>query len=203
MNKKELKKIKARLKNKKEIKQNNLSNLLFKFFSNILFIIILTIINLIIFKKSPSYKDSFYKNIYDTNISFASINNTYKKLFGSPMPFSDFLLKHEQSVFTEKIKYYNSTNYKEGVQLKVDKNYLVPSLESGMVVFIGDKENYPNTIIIEQVNGIEVWYSNIENVNVDMYDYIEKGKIIGSTIDDNLYLVYKKDGEILNYNDYI
>ena len=72
-----------------------------------------------------------------------------------------------------------------------------------MVVFIGDKENYPNTIIVEQVNGIEVWYSNIENVNVDMYDYIEKGKIIGSTIDDNLYLVYKKDGEILNYNDYI
>ncbi len=85
----------------------------------------------------------------------------------------------------------------------VANNYLVPSLESGMVVFIGDKDNYPNTIIIEQVNGINVWYSNIENINVNLYDYIDKGTLLGSTINDELYLVYKKDGKTLDYNDYI
>lgn len=45
---------------------------------------------------------------------------------------------------------------------RVSNNYLVPTLESGIVVFMGEKEGYGKTIIIEQINGIDVWYSNIE-----------------------------------------
>ena len=70
-----------------------------------------------------------------------------------------------------------------------------------MVIFVGEKENYGNTVIIEQVNGVEVWYSNIKS-SVKIYDYIEKGSLIGEA-DGTLYLVFKKDGNILNYEDYI
>ncbi len=192
-----------RLSNYETKKNNSNNNFFYKFGLKVLFVILLTISILIILKKYPNLKEKFYTEVYEKNISFASINNLYKNTFGNPIPFSNYFESKTKPVFSEKLHYYQSSKYQDGVKLVVDKNYLVPSLESGMIVFIGDKDNYPNTVIIEQVNGIDVWYSNLENINVNLYDYIDKGSLIGSTIDDNLYLVYKKDGKVLDYNDYI
>ncbi|MCI8777964.1 MAG: peptidoglycan DD-metalloendopeptidase family protein [Bacilli bacterium] len=206
---KDIEKIKMQMKEKrsrnyeKKDKTNVSNNILYKIGLKFLITILLTISTLIILKKFPNLKDKFYNEIYEKNISFASINHFYKNTFGSPIPFSDYFENKIKPVFNEKLTYYSSEQYQDGVKLMVANNYLVPSLESGMVVFIGDKDNYPNTIIIEQVNGINVWYSNIENINVNLYDYIDKGTLLGSTINDELYLVYKKDGKTLDYNDYI
>lgn len=200
----DINKIKNEMKKKRgKIANKNESNFFYKTIIKLLIVILSTILLLIIFKKNPKLKDSFYENVYETNITFASINNFYQNLFGSPIPFSDYIESKTQPVFSEKLKYYKKQDYLDGVKLNVNKNYLVPAIESGMVVFIGDKENYPNTLIIEQVNGINVWYSNVENINVNLYDYVDKGSLVASTIGDELYLVYKKNGEILDYNDYI
>ena len=91
----------------------------------------------------------------------------------------------------------------DGVELEVASNYLVPNLESGMVIFVGEKENLGKTVIIEQVNGVEVWYSNLSSININIYDYVEKGSLIGEVSDQKLYLTFKKDGQILNYEYYI
>ena len=68
---------------------------------------------------------------------------------------------------------------------------------------MGNKEGYGNTIIIEQINGIDVWYSNITTTDIKLYDYIEKGKLIGEVVDQKLYMVFQQDGKILNYKEYI
>ena len=80
---------------------------------------------------------------------------------------------------------------------------MVPTLESGIVVFIGEKEGYGSTVIIEQVDGIDVWYSNIKANNIKMYDYIEKGSLIGEVKGKKLYMVFQKDGAFLDYKKYI
>ena len=80
---------------------------------------------------------------------------------------------------------------------------MIPTLESGVIVFIGEKEEYGKTIIIEQINGIEVFYANIEPINLKLYDYIEKGSLLGEAKNNKLYLVFSKDGKYLNYKDYI
>ena len=41
------------------------------------------------------------------------------------------------------------------------------------------------------------------NSNVKLYDYIEKGEILGDTLNNDLYLVYKKEGSTVNYEEYI
>ena len=92
---------------------------------------------------------------------------------------------------------------KKMLELKVDKNYMVPALDSGIVVFIGDKEDYKDTVIVQQANGIDVWYSNVSVDNLKLYDYIEKGSLIGEVKTDSLYMVFKKDGKVLDYKDYI
>ena len=175
---------------------------IYNFIIRFMLVIIITFLCLIGFKKDSSFKSLFYNNVLNNNFSFVSVNNYYKKIFGSPIPFSDFFLKKESSVFNEKLNYNSLSSFLDGVILDVDYNYLVPSISNGMVIFIGDKDDYKNSIIVLQDDGVEVWYSNL-NSNVLLYDYVEKGDFIGSCIDDKLYLNFKKNGISLDYNDYI
>ena len=68
------------------------------------------------------------------------------------------------------IEEYNS--YYDGYKLIVNNKYLVPIIESGIVVFIGDIDNYGYTIIIEGIDGVDIWYANVENTSLKVYDYV-------------------------------
>ena len=170
------------------------------FISKVLITIILVLIVLIGFKKSTSFKDTIYKNVYDKNISFSYLNTLYNKYLGSIIPFK--LDIGITPVFNETLKYSKISPYLDGVKLDVFNNYLIPAINDGIVVFVGEKEGYGNTIILLGSDNIEVWYGNISN-NVKLYDYVSKGSYIGDTLNDNLYLVFKRDGEILNYEEYL
>lgn len=172
-----------------------------RFLNKLLISSLLTIVSLICFKKDSSFKRLFYDNVLDVNFNFAYLNNLYKSYFGGVLPFSDFF-ESTESVFSESLEYSDSHDYLDGVSLDVSSNYLVPSLDSGLVVFIGDKEGYGNTVIIQTAGGIDIWYSNISDLNVSMYDYVSKGSLIGNC-NSNLYLVFKKNGEVLDYKKYI
>lgn len=174
-----------------------------KFIIKTLILIVLTLSVLIGLKSSLKFKTIFYENVYNTHFSFAKVNKLYQDMFGSPIPFKDLFKKDTMPVFNEKLSYKTASKYYDGVNLEVEDNLLVPILESGMVVFIGEKENYGNTVIIEQIDGIDIWYGNVTNVNIKLYDYVEKGNILGNAEGKNLYLVYKKDGKTLDYSKYL
>ena len=95
------------------------------------------------------------------------------------------------------------SKFKDGVELIVNENYLVPVIESGIVVYMGEKEDYGYTIIVEQVNGIDVSYSSINPIDIKIYDYVEKGTLLGETKSNKLYLIFQKNGEYLDYKKYI
>lgn len=191
---------KKKSKKEKPVKKYNWH--IFTFVNQLCITIILTLLTLIILKSNSKLKQGFYKQVYENNFSFSEVNELYKKYFGSSIPFKDFFVS-TKPVFNEKLTYIEANKYIDGVKLTVDNKYLVPNQLSGLVVFIGEKEGYGNTVIIQQANGVDLWYGNIEDVSVKLYDYVEQGDLIGATKDTNLYLVYKKDGEVLNYEDYI
>lgn len=137
------------------------------------------------------------KYLLETNFEFSKINTLYNKYIGKLTDENTEVVSGNQL-----LEYTSKEKYNDGVKLTVSENYNVNLLESGIVVYIGEKEGYGNTIIVQQSNGIDAWYGNIENVDVKIYDYIEKGTIIGNA-NKTLYLVFQKNGEILNYEDYI
>lgn len=163
---------------------------------------LILLISLCCVKTNPDIKKWIDKNVFHTNFSFAKINKTYEKYFGNIFPLSAINSK-TKPVFQEKLVYKAKEAYKEGVKLTVDTNYLVPVIESGIVVFIGNKDNYGNTIIIQQVNGIDLWYVGVQNTNIKIYDYIEKGDLLGEAIANEIYLYYQKSGEFLDYKEYL
>ena len=182
--------------NKKE------KNRLKSFVNKLLIVIILFLANLILIKSNQTYRDFIEENIYNNNFSFAKIKNFYNKYLGG-VETLDRLVNNTTEVFNETLKYNSESIYYDGVKLEVQNNYLVPILEEGMVVFIGEKENYGNTIIIQGLNGIDIWYGNMSNTSVKLYDYVEKGALLGEVKDNNLYLAYSKDNKFLNYKDYL
>lgn len=187
------KKFKKKLVLKKSIKN---------FISKCLITIILFLVCLILTKENSSFKNKIIKYVYEDRFKFTELKSIYEKYFGKILSV-DKVIPTEEKVFDEKISYQKANVYKDGVLLKVDDNYLVPTLESGIVVFIGDKEGYGKTIIIEQINGIDVWYCNISSKDIKMYDYIEKGSLLGEVEDNKLYMVFQKDGKYLDYKEYI
>ena len=184
---------------KKVNNSNKLTKVIANFISRSLVTVIIFLVGLIICKNNASMKEFINKNIYTNSIKFTQIKNKYDKYLGKYFGTKNTTT----SVFTEKLSYNKANVYKDGVKLTVSDKYLVPALESGIVVFIGNKEEYGNTVIIEQIDGINVWYSNIEQKDIKMYDYVEKGSLIGEVKNKNLYLIFQKDGKYLDYKKYI
>lgn len=198
---------KERIKNKhrkREITKKEKKSFSYTYyFSRLLITIILTLITLIALKQNDKWKKTFHKYIFEKNISFASINKLYEDKFGSALPFKDILQSETETVFEEKLTYKEANKYLDGAKLTVNTNYLVPALETGMVVFVGEKEKYGKCIIIEGTNGVEIWYGNMNKTNVKVYDFIDKGSYLGETNKNTLYLIFKKDGKALDYTKYI
>lgn len=185
--------LKKRLILKKQIRQALTKTLL---------TIIVLLIGMITIKDNPKTKILIQENIYEKSLKFTKAKQLYQKYFGSILSI-DKLVYEESPVFNENMTYTEKNTYKDGVALTVAKGYMVPTLESGIVVYVGEKEGYGHTIIIEQINGIDVFYSNIITENIKLYDYIEKGDYIGQVKTDKLYLVFQKNGKVLDYKEYL
>lgn len=176
--------VKEKLVLRKEIK---------KIIYKILYTIIIFLIGMISVKQNPELKDSINKTIYKDSPNYVKARSIYKKYFSS------YINKNtDQDVFSEKLTYIKSTKSKDGVLLKVDKSYIVPTIESGIIIYL-EKDK----VIISQVNGINVEYSNLKINNYKLYDYIEKGKPLGEAKDEKLYLKFEKEGKYLDYKKYI
>ena len=183
---------------KKLVLKKNVRN----FITRALITVIIFLIGMILVRSDYSIKNCILKQVYDTNCKFTKIKSVYEKYFGNILSV-DKLAIDEKQVFQESLSYQKANSYLDGVKLKVSENYMVPVLESGIVIFMGEKDGYGNTVVIEQVDGIDVYYSNISTDGIKLYDYVEKGKLLGEAQDEKLYLVFQKDGSYLNYKEYI
>lgn len=179
--------------NKKKTKNKLLSLL-----NKILLCTIIGLVSMILIKKNPSFSNFIKNDVLKDNISFAYIKKIYNKYLGDILPEKK---DKEVSVFNEKIDYIKKEKYLNGYKLEVSDNYLVPVLNDGIVVYIGEKENYGNIIIIEQSDGTSMWYGNI-NSSIKLYDYVKKGSFLGEA-NKSLILVMEKDGEYLDIENII
>lgn len=184
-------------KDNKSSKSNLFKNIVLR----VLITIIVTLILLIGFKMNNNFKKTFYHYVYEENFPFSAVKNFLQEKFGTSLTFDKIVTDEE--VFNEKLSYKNKSLYHDGVKLTVSSEYMIPSLESGIVVYIGEKENYKQVVIVQQMNGVDVWYGNIKQANVKLYDYVEKGSLIGQVDNKTLYLVFQKEGKFVDYQSYL
>lgn len=153
----------------------------------------------IIFTNTSDKNLLLYKEyVLTESLPFTKIKSIYEDLFGEVLPKSE----NTQMVMNGHLVYKDIKSYKDGEVLTLSKGTLINSLASGVVVFIGNKDDYGNTVIVQGVDGADIWYGNLTNSSVKLYDYIEKNTLLGETLTDELYLVIKKNNAYIKYEDY-
>lgn len=190
-------------KDKKEnVDGNTLSRFLFRVFIKSLLVVILFLGALIYIRQGDDNKANFKKVVYNNSLSFAKIYNLYSKYLGDALPFKNSIKDDTKVVSTEKITYSDIKKENNGYMLTVSKDFTLSALKSGMVVEKKSNEKYGNLIKIQDKEGLEITYGCIDDLEVSLYDYVEKGELLGRT-SGKLYLIFEKDGTYLSYEEYL
>lgn len=180
------------------------------FFFKILAALVLFLAVGIMFKH-PSEKlengRDFVTKVMGTELQFAAISSWYENAFGKPIA---FLPASPEAVVEEdtsnqyalpasgKIAESFESNG-EGIILETGKGSKVEAMGEGLVIFAGVKEGLGKTVIIGHADKSESWYGQLESVNVGLYEFVKKGKELGTvmTSEDGskgmFYLAIKKD----------
>ena len=187
-------------KHKKRFKTKKSSrNILSKTFSKILISIIFVLSSLIFTNISDKTYALYKDNVINNNIRFSKIRRTYEKYFGKIVPNKT---DNTKAVFNEVENNYKIEPYLDGEKLTYNGETNIVAIQSGIVVYIGEKENLGNTVIIQGIDDADIWYSGIKNCNLKLYDYVSKDKVIGQ-VDDTLDLNIIKNKNHLKYDEYI
>lgn len=177
-------------KNKKDLKGNKVFK---KILSKLFTIVIFTMLVIILSNYSPKFKNFIINKVLNNTIDFSIVNkitNHVTDVFKTDENIKEVFKENNQT----------SEKYKDGVKYSVNKDEDIYVKDSGIVTYIGDKDGYNNTIIIQQSNGYYAWYGNIKE-NIKLYDYVEKNTVIGKSISNEYYYVLLKDNEPINIDE--
>lgn len=183
---------------KKKEKKSLIKNLVFSMIIKSLIVVVIFLGSLIYIKQSNDNKNKFKNVVYNNSLSFAKIYDVYKKYLGDVIPFKNIFKDNTKLVSSEKLSYEQIKKEDNGYILSVSKDYITPSITSGIIVEKKVSSKYENVITVQDKNGLNITYGLIKNTNVKLYDYIEKGEIIGQASEE-LYLSFKKDNKYLSY----
>ncbi len=183
-----------------KINNNKDTKKISRIFSKILLSIILILISCIYIHLDKSNLAKFKKYFFEDNLTFAKINESYHKLFGSLFP---SITNNEDTILASNNVSLNEVEeYNDGYKIITTKNSPISVITSGIIVFLDEKEGYGKTAIIQGIDGYDIWYGNITDPSVKLYDYVEKGTILANSNDDFYYNVFYKDGNKVNYEEY-
>lgn len=149
--------------------------------SKLLSCLIVIFIVLIISNYSPSFKSFIYDDVLKNTIDFSKMNKLFNKVTD--------VFKSDKITPVINIE-RNYEEYLDGIKYTGEGDVIIKN--SGIVTYIGEKEGYNNTIVVQQSDGYYAWYGNIEE-SVKIYDYVESGSKLGSFEGEYYYVLLKDD----------
>lgn len=193
---------KLKKEKKDDDNKSTLSKFLFTILIKSLIVVLLFLSSMIFIRQNDKNKKIFKEKVYNNSLSFAKIYNLYSKYLGDALPFKDTIKDDTKKVSNEKITYSSIKKEGDDYLLVVPSNYTLQSIKSGIVIEVKKDDKYKNIVKIQDKSGVNITYKNLSEVEVKLYDYVEKGEILGS-ISDKLYINFEKDGKYLSYEKYL
>ena len=169
-------------KNNKNEKPKNeiLKKILSKLFTIIIFIMLVVTIS----NYSPGFKNFIIDDVLNSTYDFSKVNkliNNFTTVF-----------KNDNTTKVSFVENKTHEKYLDGVKYIIGENEEIKLKSSGIVTYIGKKDGYNNTIIVQQSDGYYAWYGNVKE-SIKLYDYIEAGETIGTSSDEYYYVLFKDD----------
>lgn len=152
-------------------------------------------------KVDPDVANNIKKNIFNKSFNFIKVNTLTKKVLGKEFIYYQ-KMPNSINVFSEDIGGNISHKFYDGEKYDVSENLPIGVFESGVVIYRGYKENFKNTVIIQGIDNYNIWYGNLKDINVNLYEYVEKNSLIGSADGKVVYILIEKDDKFYTYEDY-
>ncbi|MBT2688089.1 M23 family metallopeptidase [Bacillus sp. ISL-47] len=126
----------------------------------------------------------------EKDFQFAAVSGWYEDQFGKPLaflPFSDGKKETQSSsadsdyalpASAKILEDFNDNGQR--ITIETGKEASVEAMSEGLVRFAGKKDGFGNTVIIQHGDKSESWYGNLADINVNPYQYIEKGTGLGT-----------------------
>ncbi|PES80993.1 peptidase M23 [Bacillus cereus] len=184
------------------------------FLFKVLLSVILVLSVAILFKNAPSSFDgtrAVTEKVMQEEFQFATISKWYEKQFGKPLVFFSPNEKKEKAIQQKDYAIPASGKVMQGFQqngqgvfVQTATNATVESVNEGVVVFAGKKEELGNTVQIQHADGTESWYGNLNDMSVKLYDYVSKKQKIGTVNSDEnnkngkFYFAMKKNEKFID-----
>jgi len=134
------------------------------------------------------------------DMNFTMVSHWYEQIFGHPLAFlptnerkSQIFSGHKESESSKDFAVPVSGNRtvtehfsakKKGITVEAAVNAEVKAIDSGLVIFVGNKASIGKTIVIQHKDGTESWYGRLENVDVKQYDNVKKDQKLGTVTDE-------------------
>jgi stage IV sporulation protein FA len=156
---------------------------------------------------------NFVEQSFEKDFQFAAVADWYEKKFGKPLAL--FPMPEEKN----KSEKDGSQHYAlpatgriledfevsgQRVVIETEKDAAVEAVEEGWVRFVGEKEGFGKTVVIQHADKSESWYGNLSEFSVGLYDFIEKGKKVGTVTNKDagekgsFYFAIKKDENFID-----
>jgi stage IV sporulation protein FA len=132
---------------------------------------------------------SVVKKTMETEFQFAAVSNWYEDKFGKPLALLPFSGNKQNKSLPANSQYAvpasgrileNFQKNGQGIMIETSKGTKVEAMNEGIVRFAGVKAGLGKTVIIQHSDQTESWYGNLEAINVNLYEYIDKGKVVGT-----------------------
>jgi len=95
------------------------------------------------------------------------------------------------------------------VTLETKPDATVSAMDTGLVVYVGSKEDTGYTVILRHANGLQSVYGWIDQGRVELNDWIKGGETIGTVSKNStnqsgyLYFAVSKDNKFMNPADVV
>ncbi|RSD23303.1 M23 family metallopeptidase [Mesobacillus subterraneus] len=179
----------------------------------------LVLIVAIIFR-SPSEKaetiQGYVKHTMEQEFQFAAVSDWYQEQFGKPLallPAKNAGGESDQENASESTEYALPASGKiledfgdngQRITIETGKGAEVEAMNEGLVHFVGMKEGFGKTVIVQHADKSETWYGNLDGIDVNLYEYISKGTKVGTAMDSadgtkgSFYFAIKKGDDFID-----
>ncbi|MGR3765203.1 peptidoglycan DD-metalloendopeptidase family protein [Rossellomorea sp. NS-SX7] len=179
---------------------------------------IMVLITAIMFKSpSPVFDEakSVVNRTMETEFQFAAISSWYEDQFGKPLALLPGGTEDKDSSSVVNTEEYARPasgkvveNFKangQGIMLETGFGEDVAAMKGGLIIFAGKKDKLGNTVVIQHEDKSESWYGHLESIEVNQYEYVDKGSAVGkvstsgeSDVSGEFYFAIKMGDEFID-----
>ncbi|OZI11308.1 peptidase M23 [Bacillaceae bacterium SAS-127] len=179
-----------------------------RFLFKVLASLILVLAVAIMFKQSSSpflEGQAWMQEVMEKEFQFSKAAEWYEKTLGEPLPFTVDGWTEEEKVVNEQAEYAVPVSGKviedfqtngKGLMVEAEPNEGVKAVKDGTVLFVGQKKEFGQLVIVQHADNSESWYGHIANPSVQPYEKVTAGSVLAqlSPNEQTFYLAIKKDG---------